>query len=211
MLPELFVSTSNSSLAESTRMPDTAETCARDGHADTSTPIAIKQPRATAREYTICAICPPNKPPSTINISSTHPVVHLPSHVPRGSISSSLRLGTKVCFDAQQSIQDFYFAILAQCRLYIQPPLLELFLSFSPSRTTPTAQEGANSGSSGVRKNLEVPYFKRFLAHLTVPLPPFDLFASPLRRPIRSAPPAPQSAGLPGRACPADWLAIAFV
>src|ERR1039458_9093493 len=37
--------------------------------------------------------------------------------------------------------QDFHFAILARCRLYVHPPLLELSLSFFSSRTTPTAPE----------------------------------------------------------------------
>jgi hypothetical protein len=35
---------------------------------------------------------------------------------------------------------DFRFAIVARHRLYIPPHLLELFLSFFPSRTTPAAQ-----------------------------------------------------------------------
>jgi len=34
-------------------------------------------------------------------------------------------------------------------RLYIQPPLFELFFSLSPFRTTPAAQEDATTGSSG--------------------------------------------------------------
>ncbi len=46
----------------------------------------------------------------------------------------------------------FHFAVLAWRRLYIQPLPLEAFLSFSLSRTTPAAQEGAQSGPSGHRR-----------------------------------------------------------
>jgi hypothetical protein len=43
-------------------------------------------------------------------------------------------------------------------------------------------------------ENPEMPHSKRFLTHLSVPPPSFDLFASPPPHPIQLAPAEPQSA-----------------
>jgi hypothetical protein len=68
-----------------------------------------------------------------------------------------------------------------------------LSISF-PSRPTPAAQEGVWFCLLRPWTNSEVPNFKRFLIHLSAPLVPATCLLAQSPRPIRSAPPTPQSA-----------------
>ena len=61
----------------------------------------------------------------------------------------------RICKQHLTFSQDFHFAVLVWCRLYIQPLPLEAFLSFPLSRTTSAAQEGP-SWPFRVKKNPEV-------------------------------------------------------
>jgi len=72
-------------------------------------------------------------------------------------------------------------SVLASWPLAIILPTASVgaFLSFLPSRATPAAQKGANSGSSGQAKTGNWLICSRCLRHLSISPPSIDLFTCP--------------------------------